>query len=171
VVTNIGEHDIPIKLGVDGDHVIALQFFDVQESTPRRAIGDIQPRSQGVVFFEDLTKMKAEFDSVASDSQRTRRATELVVEFGVFLVALTVLGAIASFLLTAVASGPAVENTVDAVNELDPDRWEAIVVLGALTVIAVTCLVWLSVGVCRLFRQVARRPRERDVPGEGELAG
>jgi deoxycytidine triphosphate deaminase len=168
MVTNVGKKTISIRLGSDGDHVIGIQFLEVAESTPKVPIGPVDIDPQGLAFFEDLTEIEEDFGVVAKAAERTRSATELVVEFGVFLVALTTLGAIASFLLGILASGDAAANLVNALNDLDTSRPWTLAILVAILLIAIAILVYLSLGACALFRRIVndRRPvwRRQYVP-------
>lgn len=153
--TNLSKTPISIALGESGDHVIAVQFLTVDPSGPNDKIGEVAPDPQGLAFFEDLTQIETKFQGVETVAHRTQSATERVVVFGVFLVALTILGASFAFILAVVASGDAVTNTVSALNELDMSNIWTLVLVIVLGVIAGGLVVLLAFAIAYQFRRLS----------------
>jgi len=154
MVTNVGKNTISIQLGPSGDHVIGIQFLEVAQTDPSLPVNPVEVDFQGLAFFENLTKIENDFGEVKTSAERTRSTTEMVAEFGSFLVALTLLGVVASFLFSVLAEGDAMQNFVKAVNELDGSRSWTLAFMLAVGVIAFGVVVALAVGFCKVLRRI-----------------
>ncbi|MGO9760790.1 MAG: hypothetical protein ACLP1Q_05970 [Solirubrobacteraceae bacterium] len=187
----MGDSKIPIRLGPDGDPVMGIQFFDVEEPADRTVVEEQPATPQGLAIFSDMARLKqkvkksaerqeSEMTEMRTKVDRTERATNQVVLFGVFLVAASLLGAFGAFIVAVVAGGNAAPNRVEALNQLNASRPWTIVILVSLVIVAITCVALLSRMMCQLYirisrGQAARTERTRSgggsataVPGVGE---
>jgi deoxycytidine triphosphate deaminase len=160
-VANTGTEPIDVTLGQEGVSVLSLQFFQIKlaedevlsryaSRLPRQANQGQLPTVAGeggaaLAFFHSLRDLEKRFDeeipairreisTQATDLKRTQSATDNIVVFGVYLVAVTLLGVTAAVLVGLLGSNGA-EAVVDNVNRLETQGPGQIVVILALLVL------------------------------------
>jgi deoxycytidine triphosphate deaminase len=147
LVTNVGDDPLAIRLGKEGDAVLAIQFLAVEESDVKSPIRGVHPSPQGFAFFEDLTKLENRYAAV----ERTAEGTEKIVVFGVFLIALTIFSVVVGVILEALAAGDAVHGLIRAANQLNPSGPWGVALAVAFLVFVASLAVLTSVFAARLF--------------------
>jgi deoxycytidine triphosphate deaminase len=177
-VANIGAEQIGFRLGPEGDRVLSLQFFAVEENSEKRVIqstrsGEGENVVAALSLLRDIAELGERLDqssvelkkiindeaverkrgvaSLTADAETTRSvvetirsATHQIVIFGVFLVAITLLG-VSMTILIELLSGAALEKLVSNVNRLHP-KGTAWILIGVATVLVAATLLTRAVG-------------------------
>jgi deoxycytidine triphosphate deaminase len=182
-LVNIGAEKISIRLGEEGDGVLSLQFLETKATQRRREISapnDVAPATALGVYREigvlekrlkkEKDKSKERFSELEQSVanlravvETTRSATENIVVFGVFLLAVTLIGVSATILVETLA-GDNISKIIDNLNRIHLDGTSAtlvtlasILVIGAAIVALITAF---SIIFSASFTGVRRRRRE-----------
>jgi deoxycytidine triphosphate deaminase len=156
-LVNIGAEKISIRLGEEGDGVLSLQFLETKPTRGRKEISapdDVAPATALGVYREigilekrlkkEKDKSKEKFgeleqsvENLRAVVETTRSATEHIVVFGVFLVAVTLIGVSATILVETLA-GDNISTIIDNINRIHLDGTSAtLVTLASILVIGV----------------------------------
>lgn len=163
-LVNIGAEKISIRLGEEGDGVLSLQFLQTKPTKHRTEVSapdDVAPatalgvyREIGVLekqFKKEKAKTRERFGEFEKDLnslrailETTRSATENIVVFGVFLIAVTLIGVTATILFQTLA-GDNITKIVDNLNRIHLDGVGATTVtLAAIFVIGAAILAMVA---------------------------
>jgi len=170
-IANIGDQDpIAIRLGEEGDRVLSLQFFEIDEPEIKRKAGG-PPREQipdeKLAVFSQVRELEqleskhyeesqALFRDLRQDLLANRReidtatqTSDKIVVFGVFLVVITLIGVIVTILLQAVSSKDS-RAISQFINDVDVDGLDATVVIVAalLATSGLIAFIAFTIGQC-----------------------
>lgn len=167
-VMNIGAGDIPIRLGQDGDAVLSAQFLRTTELAERKFTPppeDVRPSTavgafKGMRALDDrVSEIDTEIEGLRELVHKTSSATEYVVVFGVFLVAVSLIGVSATILFEALGSTHLSE-IVDNLNRIDLQGTSAAAVTIAALAFSAVCVLALVLALTKgfawAFRQKAK---------------
>ena len=129
-VANLGATPLEIRLGDTGDRVLSLQFFWVVPPKEKQELpvsaSEIVLNTDALSVFRDVRRLERRLDEETKQRkeesrrfeilfQGVRSATDQIVVFGVFLLAITVVGVAFATLLQGLAS----ENAATIVKNLN----------------------------------------------------
>lgn len=182
-VVNISADSIPIVLGPDGDAVLSVQFLETAELKQKKETsqpGDVEPSSALWAFHsmrslqeqadQQRDRVDKEFEEVKKDMrqltaivERTHSATENIVVFGVFLLAVTLIGVTATILIQTLANRD-LANIIDNLNRLDLQGFSATAVTLAAIFAIGASVVAMILAFTRGFAWVfGERMKERRI--------
>jgi deoxycytidine triphosphate deaminase len=162
-IANLGATPLEIRLGDGGDRVLSLQFFSVDEPTQKRLVTAPETglSTQALSVFRDVRglerRLAKETNDRKSDSRRfdillqgVRSATDQIVVFGVFLLAVTVIGVTLATLLQGLASDNAAK-IVKNLNDLDVSGTGPILICVAFLLLATVVTIGTVFAVVKSF--------------------
>ncbi len=164
-LTNIGSDPIRIRLGESGAGVLSVQFLQIN---PPEEHAEVTPPSdvaatQALWAFRNIEEIKARADrdrsmleTLKSEVTVTRRASEQIAIFGVFLVAATLFGVAIAILVEAIGQKPGL---VKRINEIHFDGASAVIATIVGGVILLLGLVAMLLLVTRGFSWAIERKR------------
>lgn len=186
-LVNIGADKISIRMGEEGDGVLSLQFLETKPTDQLKGVSapdDVAPatalgvyREMGVLekrLKKEKQKTKDKVGEIEKDLaslravvETTRSATENIVVFGVFLIAVTLIGVTATILFQTLA-GDNISKIVDNINRIQLDGFSAtavtlasIFVIGAAIVALVAAF---SLIFTAGFTDIRKRREEMRLP-------
>lgn len=161
-LVNIGAGKISIRLGEEGDGVLSLQFLEMKPTDERKEVSapdDVAPATALGVYREigilekrlkkekaktkdKFGELKSEVESLRAVVETTRSATENIVVFGIFLLAVTMIGVSLTILVETLA-GENLGKIIDNVNRIHLDGFSA-------TLVVLTCILVIGLAVVAL---------------------
>lgn len=172
-LVNVGADPIPITLGEEGSEVLSVQFLHMatvpeEEREEKLPPGDIAPddalrtyrkidevkealREEREANDKRLGGLEAQLGELASELRITRSASDNTVVFGIFILAITLIGVIVGGLLQWL-SGNGVEEVVKRLNEFDPQGTEVALVAIAAFAAILLCVAIAAYLVAKLYR-------------------
>jgi len=179
-LVNIGAEKISIRLGEEGDGVLSMQFLETKPTEQRKKVSapdDVAPAAALGVYREigilekrmkkekqktqnRLGELKSEVESLRAIVETTRSATENIVVFGVFLLAVTLIGVSVTILIQTLA-GNNIGTIVDNINRIHLDGFSATVVVLACILVIGLAVIALSAAFSTIFSASFTEPRKR----------
>ena len=157
-VINIGSGDIAIRLGQDGDEVLSIQFLKTAELAEKKFVSppkDVTPGS-AVGVFKGMRELDRKVSKINTEIEGLRSATEYIVVFGVFLLAVSLIGVSATILFEALGSTHLSE-IIDSLNRIHLQGTSATVVTVAGLAVLMVCVLAAILALTKGFAWALRR--------------
>lgn len=160
-VINIGSGDISIRLGQYGDDVLSIQFLKTAELAEKKFISpprDVTP-SAAVGVFKGMRTLEGDIAKINTEMEGLRSATEYVVVFGVFLLAVSLIGVSATILFEALGSTH-LSAIIHSINRIHLQGTSATVVTVAGLAFSMVCVVAAILALTKGFAWALQRRSE-----------
>ena len=137
LVANVGPNEIVLSPG--SEKIASIQFFHISGNALQREVPSTEDMDReffdaknepklGLSFFEDMTKLRAQFLDFKDRFEAVESGSKQIVMFGVYLLTASILVAALVVLLSIVSSND-LTNKLMTISALAPKTWKGVATL------------------------------------------